>query len=51
MRSAEGLPIDHVHVDSPFDARVHYNLYSTFVIVPRHQLRHIVHGECLWPQA
>ena len=49
VRSAEGLPIDQVRVESPFDKRVKYNLYSAFLIIARHQLRHIVHAEELWP--
>ena len=49
VRSADGLPIDEVRLESPFDRRVKYNLYSTFVIIPRHQMRHIVHAEDLWP--
>ncbi len=50
VRSADGLPIDRVRLASPFAERVRYNLYSTFVIIPRHQLRHIVHAEELWPE-
>lgn len=49
VRAAEGLPLGRVRLQSPFAERVRYNLYSTFVIIPRHQLRHIVHAEQLWP--
>ncbi len=45
VRAADGLPLDRVRIVSPFDARVRYNLYSTFEIIPRHELRHIVHME------
>jgi hypothetical protein len=51
VRSAAGLPIDQVYVESPFNRRVRYNLYSTFIIIPRHQIRHLVHAEDLWPVA
>jgi len=49
VRAADGLPIDRVRLQSPFAERLTYNLYSTFLIIPRHQLRHIVHAEQLWP--
>jgi hypothetical protein len=49
VRRAEGLPIDQVRLQSPFAEKIRYNLYSAFVIIPRHQLRHIVHAEELWP--
>ena len=42
LRSAEGLPLNAVRIHSPFDARVRYNLYSAFVVVSRHQLRHLL---------
>lgn len=45
IRDAEGLPIGRVRVQSPFDARVRYNLFSALSIVPRHQLRHLWQAE------
>ena len=48
VREADGLPINRVWVTSPFDQRLRYNLYSTFVILPRHQLRHVVQAERVW---
>ena len=45
VRAAEGLPIDRVKVVSPFDARVRYNLFAAFTIVPRHQHRHLLQAE------
>jgi hypothetical protein len=51
VRAADGLPIDQIYVESPFDGRVRYNVYSAFIIIPRHQLRHVVHAEALWPVA
>jgi hypothetical protein len=38
---AEGLPLDAVSLVSPFDARIRTNLYAAFVLVPRHQHRHL----------
>lgn len=49
VQSADGLPIDRVRLESPFRRGVFYNLYSAFVIIPRHQLRHILQAEWLWP--
>ena len=48
VRAADGHPIDRVWVTSPFDQRLRYNLYATFVILPRHQRRHIVQAERVW---
>jgi len=48
VRSSEGLPIDQVRLGSPFNERVRYSVYSAFVIIPRHQLRHITHAEDQW---
>ncbi len=49
VREADGRPINRVWVTSPFDQRLRYNLYSTFVILPKHQLRHVVQAERVWP--
>ena len=49
VREADGRPINRVWVISPFDERLRYNLYSTFMILPRHQLRHVVQAERVWP--
>jgi hypothetical protein len=45
VRAADGLPIDRVRIPSPFDPRVGYNLYSAFVLIPRHQARHLIQAE------
>lgn len=42
---ADGLPLDRVWIASPFNQRVRYNLYSCFVILPRHQHRHLWQAE------
>ena len=44
-RQADGLPLDRILVESPFDARVRYNLYSALVMLPRHQHRHLDQAE------
>ncbi len=48
VREADGNPINRVWVISPFDRRLRYNLYSTFVILPKHQRRHVVQAERIW---
>ncbi len=45
---AHGLPLERVRVASPFNARVRYNLYSCFTILPRHQHRHVWQAEQVW---
>jgi hypothetical protein len=42
---ADGLPIDRVKIESPFDARAKYNTYAALTIVPRHQHRHLRQAE------
>jgi hypothetical protein len=44
-RNAEGLAIDRVKIVSPFGGKMKYNAYSAFVIIPRHQHRHIQQAE------
>lgn len=45
LSRAEELPLNAVRIHSPFDARVRYNLYSAFIVVSRHQLRHLLQAE------
>jgi hypothetical protein len=47
-RQADGLPIDRVRIVSPFDARVKYDLFSAFALLPAHQRRHIEQAEEIW---
>ena len=47
-RNAAGLPLNDLFIVSPFDARVTYNVYSTLVILPRHQHRHLDQAEEVW---
>lgn len=45
VRAADGLPIDHVTVCSPFDGRVKCNLFAALTLIPRHQERHALQAE------
>lgn len=45
LGASDGRPIDRVKIQSPFDARVRYSAYSAFVILPRHQMRHLDQAE------
>ena len=40
-----GLALDRQKVTSPFNARVKYNLFSTFRIITAHQRRHLWQAE------
>jgi len=44
VRSADGLPIDRVKIQSPF-GRMKYNAYSALVIVSQHEHRHLQQAE------
>lgn len=48
LASADGLPIDKVSITSPFNARMKYNLYAGFAVLPRHQHRHLQQAERVW---
>ena len=45
---SDGLPIDKVSITSPFGEKIHYNCYSAFVLLPRHEERHIQQAELVW---
>jgi hypothetical protein len=45
LARADGLPIQKVKVKSPFVDRVSYNAYATFLILVRHQHRHLQQAE------
>jgi hypothetical protein len=45
LRAADGLPLQRVRVASPFNAKVHYNLFACFGILARHQHRHLWQAE------
>jgi hypothetical protein len=42
---ADGLALDRLFVTSPFNARLNYNLYSAFRLLPVHQRRHLWQAE------
>jgi DinB superfamily len=42
---AHGLPLERLRVVSPFNAKVKYNLYSAFRLLPVHQRRHLWQAE------
>jgi hypothetical protein len=42
---AQGLPLERLRVVSPFNAKVKYNLYSAFRLIPVHQRRHLWQAE------
>ena len=48
LAAADGLPLNEIRVASPFNARVRYNLYSCFSILPAHQHRHLWQAEQVW---
>jgi hypothetical protein len=48
VRECEGLAIDKVKITSPFGEKIHYNLYSTLRILPRHEERHIDQAFLVW---
>jgi hypothetical protein len=45
VSESDGRPIDRVITSSPFIPRLKYNAYSGFIIVARHELRHVVQAE------
>lgn len=44
-RAADGLPLGKLWIRSPFEERMRYNCYSCLVILPQHQLRHVIQAE------
>ncbi|MEO5579516.1 MAG: DinB family protein [Gemmatimonadaceae bacterium] len=45
VREGDGMALDKVWIKSPFGERIRYNCFSAFVILPRHQERHIDQAE------
>lgn len=45
LEAADGLPLTQLRIRSPFGDRAEYNLFSCFVILPRHQHRHLWQAE------
>jgi hypothetical protein len=48
VQEGDGLPLDEVSITSPFGGRIRYNCYSTFVIITRHEERHLQQAELVW---
>jgi len=47
-RDADDLAVDRVFIVSPFGNRLRYNCWSAFVILPRHQERHLDQAAGVW---
>ena len=45
VTAADGLRLHEIHITSPFNARIRYNLYACLTILPRHQHRHLWQAE------
>lgn len=45
VQEADGMPLGKVKIASPFNAKLHYNVYSALSILPRHQHRHLQQAE------
>ena len=45
---SDGLAIDKVKIASPFGEKIHCSVYATFIILPRHEERHIQQAELVW---
>jgi hypothetical protein len=48
LEEADGLPLGDIKVQSPFNEKVKYNLYSCLTILPPHQHRHLWQAEQIW---
>lgn len=48
VKLADGKALNDVTIVSPFESSVKYNAYSCFVLLPRHQLRHVEQAERVW---
>ena len=44
----DGLPLDKVKIKSPFGEKISYNCYSAFVILHRHEHRHLDQAQLVW---
>ena len=45
LAEAEGLPIHRIRLASPFNARMKYNAFAAFSLLPGHQHRHLGQAE------
>lgn len=48
VTESDGMAIDKVKITSPFGEKIHYSVYSAFIILPRHEERHIQQAELVW---
>jgi hypothetical protein len=48
LARGERVPLDRCWLASPFAPRTRYTVYSSFVILPRHQERHLLQADDLW---
>ncbi len=48
VREGDGLPLDKVKIKSPFGEKISYNCYSAFVILDRHEHRHLDQALLVW---
>lgn len=48
VREGDGLPLDRVKIKSPFGEKISYNCYSAFVILHRHEHRHLDQAQLVW---
>ena len=44
-RQCDGLPVDRVKIQSPFNQRVRYSLYAALTITATHEHRHLLQAE------
>ena len=50
VREGDELALDKVMITSPFGGKIRYNCYSAFVMIPRHQERHLEQAELVWAE-
>lgn len=48
VRESDGLPLGGVKIKSPFGEKISYNCYSAFVILHRHEHRHLDQAQLVW---
>lgn len=51
VREGDGCPLDKVKIKSPFGDKISYNCYSAFVILDRHEHRHLDQALLVWSSA
>jgi hypothetical protein len=48
VRASDTLPLDRVHVESPFVKGAMYDAYSAWIVLTRHAHRHLAQAERVW---